>query len=97
PAVVASADTPDGPSLGLVERAIDAIEQALEPFGGNHSVSCSQAFQAREFIRGTDDRPLPPGGEDRSGRLRLTLALNLRPADPKSQAGTATTFRHGPT
>ena len=31
---IASADTPDGPSLGLGERAIDAIEQALEPFEG---------------------------------------------------------------
>jgi len=31
---IASADTPDGPSLGLGERAIDAIESALEPFEG---------------------------------------------------------------
>jgi hypothetical protein len=31
---IASADTPDGPSLGLGERAIDAITQALEPFEG---------------------------------------------------------------
>ena len=31
---IASADTPDGPSLGLGERAIDAVEQALEPFEG---------------------------------------------------------------
>ena len=29
---IASADTPDGPSLGLGDRAIDAIAQALEPF-----------------------------------------------------------------
>ncbi len=31
---LASADTPDGPSLGLGERAIEAIESALEPFEG---------------------------------------------------------------
>jgi hypothetical protein len=31
---IASADTPDGPSLGLGERAIEAIESALQPFGG---------------------------------------------------------------
>ncbi|TMB81509.1 MAG: hypothetical protein E6J39_10750 [Chloroflexi bacterium] len=29
---IASADTPNGPSLGLGERAIDAITGALEPF-----------------------------------------------------------------
>jgi len=31
---IASADTPDGPSLGLGELALEAIEQALEPFEG---------------------------------------------------------------
>jgi hypothetical protein len=31
---IASADTSTGPSLGLGERAIDAIAQALEPFEG---------------------------------------------------------------
>ena len=31
---IASADTPGGPSLGLGERAIDAIEAALMPFEG---------------------------------------------------------------
>jgi hypothetical protein len=31
---IASADTPDGPSLGLGQRAVDAIEGALEPFEG---------------------------------------------------------------
>jgi hypothetical protein len=31
---IASADTPDGPSLGVGERAIEAIENALEPFEG---------------------------------------------------------------
>ncbi len=31
---IASADTPDGPSLGLGELAFEAIEQALEPFEG---------------------------------------------------------------
>ncbi len=31
---IASADTPDGPSLGLADVALDAIEQALEPFEG---------------------------------------------------------------
>ncbi|MDP9270410.1 MAG: hypothetical protein M3P14_05470 [Chloroflexota bacterium] len=31
---IASADPPDGPSLGLGDRAIDAIEGALEPFEG---------------------------------------------------------------
>jgi hypothetical protein len=31
---IASADTPDGPSLRLGERAIDAIERPLEPFEG---------------------------------------------------------------
>jgi hypothetical protein len=31
---IASADTPDGPSLGLGERAIEAIEAALEPYEG---------------------------------------------------------------
>jgi len=31
---IASADTPDGPSLGLGEQAEDAIEAALEPFVG---------------------------------------------------------------
>ena len=31
---IASADTPDGPSLGLGERAIDAIAAALTPFEG---------------------------------------------------------------
>lgn len=31
---IASADAPDGPSLGLGEQAIWAIEQALEPFQG---------------------------------------------------------------
>ena len=29
---IASADTPNGPSLGIGERAIDAITGALEPF-----------------------------------------------------------------
>ena len=31
---IASADTPDGPSLGLGEVALEAIEQALGPFDG---------------------------------------------------------------
>jgi hypothetical protein len=31
---LASADTPDGPSLGLGLGAMEAIEAALEPFGG---------------------------------------------------------------
>lgn len=31
---IASGDTPDGPTLGLSERAIDAIESALAPFEG---------------------------------------------------------------
>jgi hypothetical protein len=31
---IASADTPDGPSLGLALEARLAIERALEPFGG---------------------------------------------------------------
>lgn len=31
---IASADTPDGPSLGLGKGAIEAVERALEPFGG---------------------------------------------------------------
>ncbi len=31
---IASADTPDGPILGLGDRAIDAIGGALEPFDG---------------------------------------------------------------
>jgi hypothetical protein len=31
---IASANTPDGPSLGLGERAIEAIRGALEPFEG---------------------------------------------------------------
>jgi len=31
---IASADTPDGPSLGLGLGAIEAIEAALEPFQG---------------------------------------------------------------
>jgi hypothetical protein len=31
---IASADTPDGLSLGLGERALEAIEDALEPFEG---------------------------------------------------------------
>ncbi len=31
---LASADTPDGPNLGLGERAIEASEDALEPFEG---------------------------------------------------------------
>ena len=31
---IASADTPDGPSLGVGQRAIDAIEGALAPFEG---------------------------------------------------------------
>jgi hypothetical protein len=31
---IASADTPDGPSLGLGLGAMDAIEAALEPFEG---------------------------------------------------------------
>ena len=31
---LASADTPDGPSLGLGLGAIEAIEAALEPFHG---------------------------------------------------------------
>jgi hypothetical protein len=31
---IASADTPDGPSLGLGQHAIEAIEAALEPFEG---------------------------------------------------------------
>jgi hypothetical protein len=31
---IASADTPNGPSLRLGGRAIDAVEQALEPFEG---------------------------------------------------------------
>ncbi len=32
---IASADTPDGPSLGLGERASDAIERALERDDGD--------------------------------------------------------------
>jgi hypothetical protein len=31
---IASADTPNGPSLGLGKRAIEAVEHALEPFEG---------------------------------------------------------------
>ena len=31
---LASADTPDGPSLGLGSEAIEAIADALEPFDG---------------------------------------------------------------
>ncbi len=31
---IASADTPSGPSLGLGQHAMDAIADALEPFGG---------------------------------------------------------------
>ncbi len=31
---IASADTPDGPSLGLGLRALDALEAALAPFEG---------------------------------------------------------------
>ena len=31
---IASADTLDGPSLGLGEEAMDAIEMALQPFDG---------------------------------------------------------------
>lgn len=31
---IASADSPDGPSLGVGLEARDAIEQALEPFDG---------------------------------------------------------------
>lgn len=31
---IASADTPDGPSLGLGTGAVQAIEEALEPFEG---------------------------------------------------------------
>jgi hypothetical protein len=31
---VASADTPDGPILGLGDSAIEAVEHALEPFDG---------------------------------------------------------------
>jgi hypothetical protein len=31
---IASADTPDGPSLGLGKGAVEAVEQALEPFAG---------------------------------------------------------------
>ena len=31
---IASADTPDGPSLGLGEQAIEAIQHALQPFNG---------------------------------------------------------------
>ena len=31
---IASADTPDGPSLGLGNGGIEAIEHALEPFEG---------------------------------------------------------------
>lgn len=31
---IASADTPDGPSLGLGKSAIDAVTAALEPFEG---------------------------------------------------------------
>lgn len=31
---IASADTPDGPSLGLGHGAIEAIEAALQPFEG---------------------------------------------------------------
>ena len=31
---IASADTPHGPSLGVGLGAIEAIEAALEPFGG---------------------------------------------------------------
>lgn len=32
---IASADTPEGPSLGLGKGAIEAVEHALEPFGGS--------------------------------------------------------------
>ena len=31
---IASADTPDGPSLGMGKGAIEAVEDALEPFDG---------------------------------------------------------------
>ena len=31
---IASADTPEGPSLGLGKGAIEAVEHALEPFEG---------------------------------------------------------------
>ena len=48
---IASADTPDGPSLGLGELALEAIEQALEPFK-EMSASCSPASRSRGFSRG---------------------------------------------
>lgn len=32
---VASADTPDGPTLGLAWFPLDAVEDALAPFEGN--------------------------------------------------------------
>ena len=31
---IASADTPDGPSVGLGKGAVEALEHALEPFDG---------------------------------------------------------------
>ncbi len=31
---IASADMPDGPSLGLADSALDAIAEALRPFEG---------------------------------------------------------------
>jgi hypothetical protein len=31
---IASADTPDGPSLGLGLEAVEAVEHALQPFEG---------------------------------------------------------------
>lgn len=39
---IASADTPDGPSLGVGELAVEAIEGALQPFRGPHRRATGQ-------------------------------------------------------
>lgn len=61
---IASADTPDGPSLGLGDLALDAIAEALAPFEG---ITLARVGRCARFWHTTTSSLRPT---DAAGRLR---------------------------
>ena len=79
---IASADTPDGPSLGLGELALEAIEQALGPFERNRQRAARQRSRRTDGIVGN--------GRSRPQRASRGERECLRSASPASLAGAST-------
>ena len=70
---IASADTPDGPSLGLGELALEAIDQAFGPFDGIVNELLASVPHAR-IEQGERTKPTAesvPGEGSIRGRLRV--------------------------